>query len=286
MATDALRTDIIKATLELAAEKPILSVSLGDIAERANVSLADLRTRYQSRIAILEDFSAHIDEQSLAGGVADHGEPPRERLLDIMMRRFDALAPYRPGLKGIRTAAMRDPLFAATLNHIAVGSQKWTLAAARLEPHGPFAPARRLARAEALVLVTATVLPTFLKDDDEGLPKTMAALDAALKRLDRVASVVTRMETMVDRLCARGPRWKNRRSKRADRDDDLPGGSAGPGPSGPGGGPKPAGVYVKGEDQTSAASGGELDVEALEKAPEISPDTGQASTGRRKRRTE
>ncbi len=294
MASDDVRITIINATMDLAAVKPILSVSLGEIAERAGVSLADLRARYESRIAILEDFSAYIDEQALTGGAADHGEPARERLLDVMMRRFDALAPYRPGLKGIRKAAMRDPLFAATLNHIAVGSQKWTLAAARLEPTGPFAPVRRLARAEALVLVTASVLPTFLSDHEDGLPKTMAALDAALKRLDRVATVVTRMETMVDRICAKGPRWKRHRPKGHDGDEGPsgggsglgPSGGSGLGPSGPGGGPKPAGVYAKGEPMGSAAAGGELDVDALEQSLEATPEARQATTARRKRRTE
>ena len=63
MASDKLRLKIITAMLELAADHPILSVSLGDIASRAGVTLNDLRTRYGSRVAILEDFAALIDEK-------------------------------------------------------------------------------------------------------------------------------------------------------------------------------------------------------------------------------
>ena len=245
MSNDELRANVIQATLDLAAERSILAVGLADIAARAGLSLAAVRARYDDRIAILADFARLIDERMLAGGEAEAGEPPRERLLDVMMRRFDALVPYRAGLKGIRAAARRDPLFAATLNHIAVGSQKWTLAAARLEPSGPFAPARRLARAEALVLVAASVLPTFLEDTAPDLPKTMAALDAALKRLDRVAQVVTRMEAMVDRICARGPGGRKRSAGSAGTDTGGPdtdvaaaGGAGGPhGPDAPSTGP-------------------------------------------------
>lgn len=241
MASDEVRVRIIEATLALAAERSLLDVSLADIAARSGVSLVLLRGRYADRIAILTDFAAYIDEQVLSGGEAEAGEPPRERLLDVMMRRFDALAPYRSGLAGIRKAAMRDPLFAATLNHIAVGSQKWMLAAARLEPSGRFAPVRRLARAEALVLVTASVLPTFLADTSPDLPRTMAALDSALQRLDRVANVVTRMESFVDRICDPRPNW--RRGTGGPRAEDAPPKS----PDGPSGSPKPAGVYTSDE---------------------------------------
>jgi AcrR family transcriptional regulator len=200
------RTKVLSATLELAAEKPFLSVALGEIATRAGVDLSTLRQRYADRIAILSDFAASIDEQVLAGGTADgtgFGEPARDRLFDVLMRRFDALAPYRAGLKGIHSAARRDPLFAATLNRIAVGSHKWTLAAADLEPSGPFAPVRRLARAQAIALVMAQVMPVFLDDEAADLPKTMAALDKALESLDRTAKTVTRMEEAVDKLFER-----------------------------------------------------------------------------------
>lgn len=200
------RTKVLTATLELAAEKSFLSIALGEIAVRAGVDLSTLRQRYADRIAILSDFVAYIDEQVLAGGAADgsgFGEPARDRLFDILMRRFDALAPYRAGLKGIHSAVRRDPLFAATLNRIAVGSHKWTLAAADLEPSGPFAPIRRLARAQAIALVMARVMPVFLEDEAADMPKTMVALDKALESLDRTAKTVTKMEEAVDKLFER-----------------------------------------------------------------------------------
>jgi AcrR family transcriptional regulator len=286
MANDAMREQIITATLELAAERSILAVSMSEIANRAGLSLAELRARAPSRISILEDFAALIDEKMLAGGAAEAEEPPRERLLDVMMRRFDALAPYRPGLKGLRKAAMRDPIFAATLNHIAVGAQKWTLAAARLEPTGPFAPARRLARAEALVLVVASVLPTFLDDTEEGLPRTMAALDSALLRLDRVAQVVTRMERFVDRVCSAGPKWKRRGKGNGAGGEGSPKGDGpgpgGMGPSGDGTGsedasPFPTGVFVRSD--LEAGPGFAVGPEPDETARRVGTDLAGTSEG-------
>ncbi len=222
MTQDPTRLSIIEATLTLAAERSIFAVGLAEIAEKAGVTLAELRARYDSRVAILEDFARLIDERLLAGHERDMaGEPPRERLFDVMMQRFDALVPYRPGLKGLRRAAMRDPLFALTLGRIAAGSQRWTLASAGLEPRGAFAAVRGLARAQALVAVTARVMPVFLDDEEAGLPKTMAALDTALKRLDRMADVVTRIEEVCGRIC----RKDERRTRAAAA--DVPEGGAG-----------------------------------------------------------
>lgn len=247
------RTKVLTATLELAAEKPFLSVALGEIATRAGVDLSALRQRYADRIAILSDFVGFIDEQVLAGGTADgtgFGEPARDRLFDILMRRFDALAPYRAGLKGIHSAARRDPLFAATLNRIAVGSHKWTLAAADLEPTGPFAPIRRLARAQAIALVMARVMPVFLDDEAADLPKTMAALDKALESLDRTAKTVTKMEEAVDKLFERltAKRSPDKAKETAPAAESSPSSSSSA---------RPTGVFTRDEMAKGSAAAGE-----------------------------
>ena len=207
MTTDTTGLAIIDAALALAAERSYLSVGLADIATKAGVSLGALRARYDGRIGILEAFARLIDERMLAGhDGSSAAETPRDRLFEVMMRRFDCLAPYRPGLRGLRRVALSDPIFAGVLNRIAVGSARWTLASAGIEPGGPFAPIRSLARAQVLALITASVVPTFLEDDEAGLPKTMAALDKALHRLDRLAGTVSRFEDACDGLFSCRPK--------------------------------------------------------------------------------
>ena len=199
--SDAMRDPIFTATLKLAADRSILSVSLADIAAAAGVTLAELRARYDSRMDILEDFSRSIDEKVLASSeIEAAGEPAKDRLFAVLMARFDALAPYREGLRGLQATARRDPIFAACLNRIALKSQRWMLAAASLEPTGPFAAIRLLGRAQALVLVVTRVMPVFLDDAEAGLPKTMAELDRELERLDRAAQVITRLEGTCERI--------------------------------------------------------------------------------------
>jgi hypothetical protein len=151
----------------------------------------------------------------------------------------------------LRNAARRDPLFAATLNRIAVGAHMWTLAAADLEPAGPFAPVRRLARAQAIALVMARTLPIFLDEDSADMPKTMAALDAALQSLDRAAKSVTRMESAIDRLVGR----LSKRTAKAEADDAPTPDPVSPGAaSSPTSGGRPSGVFTR-DDIASKATG-------------------------------
>ncbi len=44
-----------------------------------------------------------IDEADLAG------LPPRDRVFELLMRRFEALVPFRPGLRRLARDARRDP---------------------------------------------------------------------------------------------------------------------------------------------------------------------------------
>ena len=51
-----------------------------------------------------------IDRRMLAGAAAgDIDDKPRDRLFDIIMERFDALLPYRDGMKRIARELPFDP---------------------------------------------------------------------------------------------------------------------------------------------------------------------------------
>src|SRR5262245_23552410 len=85
------RERIIEALMALLAEKAIDEVSLAEIADGAGVSLAELRDAYSGKLAILADWSKQIDRKVLAAGVASASDSSRDRLFEVMMRRFDAL---------------------------------------------------------------------------------------------------------------------------------------------------------------------------------------------------
>jgi AcrR family transcriptional regulator len=207
------REKIIAAFLALLAEKPIERIGFAEIAKEARVSLGQLRGEFASTLAI---FAAHIkstDRAVLAEDLSDMAEePPRERLFDVLMRRLEVLAPHRQAVRSLLRSARRNPPLALALNGLAVRSQQWMLTAAEINASGP----RGMVRAQGLALLFGSVLGTWVRDDDPGLARTMAALDRALARGQRFSGFLDDLCRIPSRLCRLRPRRRRRR-----RDDDA-----------------------------------------------------------------
>jgi len=207
------RERIIAALMALLAEKRFEEIGFGDLAARADVSLAVLRGEFASKLAILAAHMKELDRKVLAGGEDDMAdEPPRERVFDVLMRRIEAMAPYREATRSLLRSAARNPGLAFALNGLAVRSQSWMLAAADIDSAGP----RGMIRAQGLAVLFASVLRTWVDDEEEGLARTMAALDRALARGQR-------MSGMLDDLCRFSPgRCLRRRRRDRDESDEEP----------------------------------------------------------------
>src|SRR6267378_7550179 len=107
---------IVVAFMALLAEKPIERIGCAEIAARAGLTLAELRGRYGSTLAILAAQMKEIDRKVLAGGDADMAEePPRERLFDVLMRRIEALAPHQDAVRSLARSARCNPGLAFAL---------------------------------------------------------------------------------------------------------------------------------------------------------------------------
>jgi len=204
------REKIIAAFLTLLAETSIDRISLTDIASTAGVTLAQLRGEFGSPLAILAAHLKEIDRAVLAEDFSDmEEEPPRERLFDVLMRRLEKLAPHRNAMRSLLRSARGNPPLTLALNGLAVRSQKWMLAAAGIGGSGP----RGAVRAQGLALLYSSVLRTWVRDDDPGLARTMAALDRALARGQRFVGFLDDLLFIPSRLCRLRPR-------RRRRDDD------------------------------------------------------------------
>src|ERR1700728_1726629 len=203
------RENIIAGFLGLLAEKPIEQIGFAEIAKEAGVSLGQLRGEFASALAI---FAAHIkavDRAVLAADLSDMTEePPRERLFDVQMRRLGVLAPHREAVRSLLRSARRNPPLALALNGLAGRSQQWMLAAADISASGP----RGVLRAQGLALLFGSVLSTWVRDDDPGLARTMAALDRALARGQRFSGFLDDLCHIPARIC----RLRSRRRRRSD----------------------------------------------------------------------
>jgi AcrR family transcriptional regulator len=170
------RERIVDALMGLAAEGPWEEISLADVADRAGVSLVQFRDFFPSKGAVLGAFSRRIDRQVLEGASA--GESPKDRLFDVLMRRFDAMAPYKAALKNINEWAMRDPLALPSLNQLALNSLRFMVEAAGLSSEAPLGALKL----QGLALAWTHVFHIWLADDSADNSKTMAALDHELAR--------------------------------------------------------------------------------------------------------
>src|SRR5208282_6631670 len=181
------RDRIIAAFLALLAEKPIEQIGFAEIAKEAGVSLGQLRGEFASTLSI---FAAHIkaiDRAVLAADLSDMAEEPaRERLFDVLMRRLEILAPHREAVRSLLRSARRNPPFAVALNGLTLRSQQWMLTAAGIGASGQ----RGTIRAQGLAVLFASVLRTWVNDDDPGQARTMAALDRALGRGQRFVGIL------------------------------------------------------------------------------------------------
>jgi len=125
------------------------------------------------------------------------------------MRRIEAMAPYREATRSLMRSASCNPGLALALNVLAVRSQTWMLDAAGIDAAGP----RGAIRAQGTAALFAGVLRVWVDDDDEGLARTLAALDRALARGQRWSG-------MLDDLCRFSPGRCVRRRRRHGYDEE------------------------------------------------------------------
>ncbi len=174
---------VFAAALALAVESGWPNVTLADIAQRAGLPPAEVHAVAPTRAAIVTGLIADIDRQVLHGGATDAADSPRDRLFDLLMRRFDALAARREGIVALMAGSRSDPL-----TFLCAAPRALRSMASMLEMAGiPTSGMRGLLRTQGLALVAAGAFRIWLSDDSPDMAKTMAALDKGLARAESMA---------------------------------------------------------------------------------------------------
>lgn len=181
-------TTVIEVALRLAGERGWAQLALADIAAAADLSLAELYAAYPSKTAILEALARHVDNQVLAGLEGGAEESTRDRLFDLIMKRFDALAPYRDGLNAIARDLRQDPLGALCGTGQLLRSMALMLEAAGVSSSG----LRGVLRTKGLAAIYLATMRDWFRDDTADKARTMAALDARLRRAESWAQRLDR----------------------------------------------------------------------------------------------
>lgn len=187
---------IIDAALALATERPWSEVALRDIAERAGITLAQMREHFKSKPDVLGGFARAVDDAVLAvAPMGNREDPKRDALFEVVMARFDALQPYKTALRSISSDPSADPGFMRAL----IASQAWMLEAAGINASG----VNGSLKVAGLAAVYGSVYRTWLEDDDPGQARTMAVLDRRLRRGERMLSTLDEVAGTINRIGSR-----------------------------------------------------------------------------------
>ena len=173
---------IIDAALARMATDGWRHLSLAAIADSAELPILRVYRTFGSKQAILRGLHRRIDEAALAElPPSEPAERPRDRLFDLLMRRFDTLRPYKPTLEVLRRELPGDPVTILCSGAWLLRSMRWMLEAADISTGG-------IRGAVAVKLTAAAYLSTmqvWQHDDSPDFARTMAALDRRLRRIER-----------------------------------------------------------------------------------------------------
>jgi len=178
---------ILAAAMDTAVRIGWRRAALADIADAAGLSLAELHGHFAGKAAILRGIVDLADRKVLAGSSRepDPETSARDRLFDVLMRRFDVLKPYREGLAVVARegggVGLADAICGAQRMLRSLG---WMLEAAGIGSGGWSGACR----VKGLAVVYGATCATWLRDESEDMSKTMAALDRNLGRAERLAN--------------------------------------------------------------------------------------------------
>lgn len=175
---------LVTAAFEQASLTGWNGLSIVEAARSAGLPLDRARARFPGPAAVLMRFGLMADQAALAVPALEPSA--RERLFDLVMRRFDVLQQHRDGVIALLHDLPRDPGLALLLGGATLRSMGWLLEAAGVSAQG----FRGRLRANALVGVWLYTLRAWKNDDSPDLAGTMAALDKALDRAGQASGML------------------------------------------------------------------------------------------------
>lgn len=179
--THPSRDACLDAFLALIAEAGWPAASVAAVAGRLGVSPALVLEAVGDRFEMLAAVGRRADAAALkAADDAGGSMGVRDRLFELLMARFDALAAHRPAIRALMRAARRDPVLAAFFAARLPRSLAVLAETAGVDVLG----IAGMARVAALGGLYLKVARTWLDDDSEDMGTTMAALEKALARAE------------------------------------------------------------------------------------------------------
>ena len=177
----------VEAALKLAAEDPWAELTLADIATEAGLELSEFHG-----VADKGDIANAVEpmlDKAMSGEPVDMDAPPRERLFDVIMLRFEEMEKHRIGLLSLRHWRERNPAQLAKLGKARLETARWALACAGLDGQGDLPVGLRAA---GLAWTLSGSERAWRKEDSADFSRTMAELDKQLRAADERMSWISK----------------------------------------------------------------------------------------------
>ena len=173
--------DLLEAALGLVEREGWQAYGPLRLARETGAGLAEIVTQLGDRADILAAMGRRADMAMIDVEVDDLAEmSPKERVFELMMRRFESLRAARPALRRLRREAAPE-VWLQGLGNLR-RAMKLVVEAADLAGHGP----RRAVVGAALASAYLRTGRVWLDDDSEDLSRTLAELDTQLDRIGGV----------------------------------------------------------------------------------------------------
>lgn len=187
MTSEQVKEKLVETAFRLVVARGWTGLTMAALASDSGLSLAQVYAVCPRKLDILLILSEKIDHTVLAAGLTDElAEPPRDRLFDVLMRRFDALKPYQAGLIVIARDLRRHPVTVLATCAGLRRSMAWMLIAAGLDAQS----SKGCILSASLLPIYLTVLKEWFDDKSVDQAATMAALDRRLRQLERFVSIL------------------------------------------------------------------------------------------------
>ncbi|MEQ1817205.1 MAG: hypothetical protein ABL871_01245 [Terricaulis sp.] len=177
----ALRRDLARAALSLAVSTPWREMTLTKLADAANRPVSEY---YGASVGEALDCVEEAFDRAIGDNLdkLDPAQSVRDRLFELIMRRFEAMEPHRVAVTAMEQGVDRDPTLLATAHQRHVRCARWVLAIAGLEADGMTGQAR----AQGLGVIIGQARAAWRGDSAGDFAKTMASLDRNLRRAEEM----------------------------------------------------------------------------------------------------
>lgn len=177
----ALRRDLARAALSIAADGNWKGANVPQLARAAGREINEL---YGATLWEAVDCVEEAFDRAIAEGLAtlDAAQTVRDRLFELIMRRFEAMEPHRAAVIAMEHGVERDPALIASAHQRNVRCARWVLALAGLEADGMTGQAR----AQGLGVIIGQARAAWRGDESGDFARTMASLDKNLRRAEEM----------------------------------------------------------------------------------------------------